>query len=67
MVHPRIRKIVLGKKFHSKLVATLVFPCSLFFKSQFQEEALLEESDGTYINLSLTLLNVKWEVEHIKE
>ena len=50
------KKICFGKKIRTRLAAALVFPCSLFLKSQFPEEALLEESVGTVINLSCTMI-----------
>ena len=37
---------------HTRLAVALVFPCSLFLKSQLAEEPELELSDGTVINLS---------------
>ena len=36
----------------TRLAAALVFPCSLFLKSQLAEEPALELSEGTVINLS---------------
>ena len=39
---------------HTRPAAALVFPCSLFLKSQLAEEPELELSDGTVINWSCT-------------